>query len=852
MTATPSRSIPGWLFPALLFLLCGAIALPMLPVWQGAVRLLAGLALICVLTGRPGTRRTIAAALAACALISSAGWIAGLAAAPVSHVIHALTDVFGQPLGLLPDFSLLLYDALCVTGLMLFLLRRDRQAGLPHVAFVAALGIFWWWGVLTVASSGADALSEADLSQMATGLSGWATWVYWAVLTLLLVRDETQLQQALKALGIGGLIVGAVIALQWMSADFSYVIAAVPGTSEGFHRVRGTDYYHAPAACIVGLTAFAFLGLTGARQRVGAWLAAAALIGLTILNNTRAVSLALMSGLAVLFVTSLWRRQWYVAVMSLFAVALVAPHLLYLKPTLTNAPPQALSTSAKDHPTDAGASDNVGAWTSFEPTIADQPTSGTKPQSASVAEVANANTSRSALAENGLAILPDAWLYGHGVGTLDLPLEGNSFSGLTSTYSTHTLYLDIALMAGIPALIAALVVFASGTFGALQALFGSKSSPSRAGSAAALIAMLTMFAVLSLFLPQERNEVIGIAFAVAALALVAAGRSSPEATCPVRPRVGAWVPGYVLIALGAAGWAILTSPTYIFPALELVGRHGNEIVRERQQVYVNEPAMRPVLASLLRLRGGDAAQVSVLPDSSQALEARQAWIVWNPGRLTAYPVLASELGKPRHPHRNQALAISMPAHWWLMPSAQPTASFLFAGARLELPAGGLHRTVDDASLQVPVLPNHAPFANILLAPNIGGQAEHVADFNNGSSVSWNAARSAEIRFHVPAMAQQSLRAYRMTALHIRSMQKADRYTWTMEGSADGQVWTRIDSRNRERVSQDISMPSTYLIPDAPAFPFYRIRFMPTEDVPGAYAGISEMELYFSPDSRLTD
>lgn len=852
MTVATVRSIPGWLFPALLFLLCGAIALPMLPVWQGAIRLLAGIALICVLADRPGTRPTIAAVLAVCALIGGGAWIAGLAAAPVSHSIHALTDVFGQPLGLLPDFSLLLYDALCVTGLMLVLLRRDRRAGLLHVVFVVALGAFWWWAGLTVAVIGAAGASGAELSQMATGLSGWATWVYWAALILLLVRDESQVQQALKVLGIGGLIVGAVIALQWMGADFSYVIAAVPGASEGFHRVRGTDYYHAPAACIVGLTAIAFLGLTGDRRRAGALLGSAVLIGLATLNNTRAVSLALMSGLTVLLMASLWRRQWRIAVISLLAVALVSPHLFYLKPTQRHAPPQASATAATDSPTDGARNSTGDTWTPLVLADTGQPRGEALSQRVSVAEVANANTSRSVLAENGLALVPDVWLFGRGVGTLDLPLEGNSFGGVISTDSTHTLYLDLALMGGIPALLAALAMFVSGAFGALQALFGSKSSPVRAGSAAALLSMLTMFAVVSLFLPQERNEVVGIAFTVAALALRVAGRSNPELN-GLPPRYGkAWAPGYVLIALAATGWAILTSPTYVFPAIELVGRYGDEIVRERQHVYVNEPAMRPVLASLLRLRGGDPARVSVLADGSQALEARQAWIVWTPERRAAYPALVSQLGAPRHPHRNQALAIPLPAHWWLMPAAQPTASLVFAGARSEIPAGNLHHTMDETLVQAPVLPNHAPFADIRLAPNVNGQAEHVADFNGGSGVSWDAAQETEIRFHVPAMAKHPLRAYRMTALHIRSMHKAELYTWTMEGSDDGQVWRRIDSRNDERVSQDVSKPSIYLIPDAPAFPFYRIRFARAVDAPGVYAGLAEMELYFSPGSPLTE
>ncbi len=843
------------MLPALCFLLCGAVALPMLPVWQGAVRVLVGIALIRMLPASPRIARSIAALLLACGLIGVVAWGAALVAAPVSHVIHALTDVFGQPLGLLPDLGLLLYDALCVSGLVFVLSGRDHRTGPLHVTVVAALGTFWWWSTLTIAARAADGASGADLAQMATGLSGWATWVYWAALTMLLVRDGPAIQQALRALGFGGLTVGAIIGLQWACKDFSYVIAAVPGVSESFERVRGTDYYHAPAAYIVVLTAFAFLGLTDARQRIGPWLAAAALIGVAILNNTRAVSLALMSGLIVLLLASLWRRQWRSAVFVMLAAALVAPNMLYLKPTQRMASPTPAPVSVPEsgvgaiRAADTRPADADGKWTSFEPVAADQPAAASAPSapppSASVEDVARANTSRSALAENGLALLPGAWLFGHGVGTLDLPLEGNSFNGLTSTYSTHTLYLDIALMAGIPALIAVLIAFAAGAFAALNAVI--RGAPPACGHGAALLAMLTTFAVASLFLPQERNEVIGIAFAVAALALAVAHRQRTGAADPVQQAARSWSPGYALIALAAIGWAILTSPAYIFPAIELVGRYGGEIVRERQQVFVNEPVMRPLLALLLRLRGGRPDQVSVLADGSQALEARQAWIIWNPGRISDYPALVGLLGKPRHPHRNRALALSMPAHWWLMPSAQPIASFLFAGARSEIAAGSLERTVGEASDQVPVLPNHAPFSSILLGPNIGGQPEHVADFNQGSTVSWKDAESAEIRFHVPEMATRPLRVYRMTALHVRSMQNAEFYTWTLEGSTDGSSWTGVDSRSRERLSQDVAMPSSYRVPDAPAFPYYRIRFQPAGNAPASHAGISELEFYFAPD-----
>lgn len=834
MNAAQDRALPQWMLTALLLLLCGAMALPMLPIWQGGVRILAGIVLVTILTPRPPLRWTAGTMLSTCVLAAVAAWATSFVGSPVAHVIRSLTDVFGQALGAFPDAVLLAYDVVCVLGLAAAYLKRHRRPDLAANVFVATLTLFWLWGLLTLAAHILRGLAGETFSQMATGLSGWATWLYWAFLVLILVDGAGRIRLAMKTLALAGLFVGTVIALQWLSKDFSYFIAGLGEPGDGFQRVRGTDYYHAPASYATAFAALALLGLAANGRAFWPLLGAAFLVAITLLNNTRAISLSLLAGAAALALLALLQRRWQSVLAALAIAALVAPTVVYLKPT--NRPPSPTIASKPAEP--AGAS--LPPLT--EPELRTPPIT-TQPAPATLEAVASANAPRASLATAGTKILADNWLLGQGIGTLELPLEGNTFNGLKSTYSTHTLYLDIALMGGLPSLLFCLAAFIAAMVGTLSGTIRPAAPP----LAPALLAMLLTFSVASLFLPQERNEVIGIAFAVAALALRSRPATGVTGPLPAGSRSG-WAGGCALIGIGALGWGIVTSPTYVFPAIELAGRYGAEIVRERQPVYVSEPAMRPLMAFLLRWRGGTDSQVQVLVDGTDVRELRQAWIIWNPARQQAYPDLIRRLGPPRHPHRNQALGISVPHDWWLLPSAQPVVSFFFVGGRRDIavqpPSGASDTAPATDATRLLVSPNQAPYTDIRTTRNVAGAADHAADFNYGSTVYWAAADSATIAFHVQTT-HTPLRIYRLTALNLRSMQRADVYTWRLEGSSDAVSWTALDSRENQAISQDTKNPSAFSVPEHRPFPHYRIRFLPASANPGVYAGIAEVELYFA-------
>jgi hypothetical protein len=807
------RLVPDWIFGALIILLTGAIALPMLPVWQGGLRVLAGCTvLVCVAMPRI-VHRVLAVGLAALLAFAGISWLTSMASSPVDHVIHALTDVFGQTLGLAPDAALLVYDSI-VVGALLYALTASGEDRVKR-AFAFALGAFFGWAVLGWGIRIGLQTEPFVLARMATGVSGWATWIYWAVLFAMSLSSGERLRCAMQAIGLGALAVGVVIALQLCVNDSSYVIAAISGVSEGFQRVRGTDYYHAPAAFVAGFGALAWMALTNGRGRWLAWVAAVGLLAVMFLDNTRAVSLALTCGLATLLAGLLFRREWLGAFVVGIALVVVAQNVVYLKPSLTKMPPESARVTDVAEPRSGAAG----------------PTT--------VAAVATANAARSSLAQGGLRRLSSAGLLGSGVGTLDLPLEGNSFNGLLSTYSTHVLYLDVALMAGLPALAAFLAIFAVAGWGSGLRLRADEEARIRIVA----LSMLLSFLVVSLFLPQERNELIGVAFAVAGIAVAAVARrqmGTDDRRTLALPRIA-----LTMLFLSTLGWALLTSPRYVFPVIELAGRYGADIVREKQLVYVNEPYFRPLLTWLLRLRGADSDRVRVLDDSTPILSLDGVWILWNPMSRSAFPHLVASLGPPRHLHRNQALAITLPPNWWLMPSAQPVVSFIFAGAR-RTPAL-LARP--DAESAPRVLPNYAPFAGIRIGKNVSGAPAQLADFNFGSVVYWPAEEGAEVSFAVPEMSSTPLRIYRLTAMANRSMPKLDAYGWVLEGSDDGASWTKLDRREGVTLSQDASAPSSFSLHGSQSFANYRLRFDAGGHSAGLAAGLSEIEMYFAPSDR---
>lgn len=100
-----------------LILLFGAITLPMLPVWQGGIRVLAAVVAILAIDWSAKPKLWLGLLLTLLGLTSIHGMVNAFIKAPIPHLAHAVFDVFGQPIGLLPDLALLGFDLLTVSVL---------------------------------------------------------------------------------------------------------------------------------------------------------------------------------------------------------------------------------------------------------------------------------------------------------------------------------------------------------------------------------------------------------------------------------------------------------------------------------------------------------------------------------------------------------------------------------------------------------------------------------------------------------------------------------------------------------------------------------------------------------------
>ena len=819
---------------AYLCLLFGAIVLPMLPIWQGGVRGLAAVSVLLILSWSLTLKLVLGLILALAGLASLGGWFHALLQSPVSHVIHSLTDVFGQPVGLLPDLSLLGFDLLLVS-IFGSLLWHKHPTPISRL-FIAGLSLFWLLSLNTLLSVATNGAEPEAIAQTATALSGWATWVYWAFLALLLFKSTQQLESAIKVIALAALLIGGIILIQWSIGDYSYFLGPIDASGEAFFRVRGTDYYHAPAALITALGTIVFFGWMRGHFTLWPTLGAVFLVGITILNNTRAVSLSLIAGLLALAGLLVLRRSWRIAALALAAVVAVTPNVMYLKPPAwLEASQTETSTQTRDHEPAIESGPGTAA-TALDKDVIDSipsPNAASEPSvnETGVRDLAVANAPRSSLAYAGLSLLPSNLFTGSGPGILEVPLEGNTFGGITSTYSTHILYLDLLLMSGGPAFLLCMLAMVSAISAGLQHCqsHGSGSSSTQQ----ALLGMLVVFAVSWLFLPQERNELIGLAFACAGFLI---SRQTQQTTLDREDSDNA-LPrrGLLVIALTAGGWAVVTSPVYVFPTIELVGRHGSEIITEQQKVYITEPASRPLLSALLKLRGGTSAQVEVLPDDINILKEDNIWILWSPTRETEYPELIKELDNKAYPKQLYPLGIGIPEHWWQVPSAQPVLSLLYAGTRETFESG------------IYTYPNLAHYLAIHHSDNVEGNPRDVTDPNLSGAVSWPSSTAATIDFDLDEAAPGILSIYRLVALNHQGMTRSMNYTWEVMGQLSNGEWIVIDIIKSFPLSQVIHEPSRFPVSPHSTVRKIRFHFLPEENSPDtAYSGLKKVELYFSP------
>ena len=887
-------------------IVCGAIALPMLPIWQGAIRVLAGVTFIFLLPVS-AKRISVGGLLFFLLIYSSVTWLGFFLNHPFGHVIHALTDIYGQPLNITSDTLLLLFDVICVTGLSRIAIVRAGSTDRMMNIYIFSLLLFWLWSLITPASAILSENNSEIISQMLTGSSVWSTWAYWALVPILIIRNEDDIRHVLKGAGTGGVLIGIIVAIQWLTGDYSYVLDSLDFNNY-FFRVRGTDYYHASASFAMAIVCGVLFSLVQKKQRGNVWLYISIffLLAMVAFNNTRAISLAMLAGMSVVMIGGFRQKQYIVTLISIIGFVLFSSSVFYVKPV-------------------SGETTTVGVVSNSNESKHEAETK--------LDELSSSNESRVILAFSGIKLLPSLYLTGSGVGTLKIPLVGNAFNGMQNTYSSHILYLDILLMAGFPALIG-FAGFYSIAF--VRVLKDGFFYPEKANSyrAPGLLAALVIFAIASLFLPQERNELIGISILFTALALLKPGEVMEPERSTGYPL---YKEGCFVIVLGTFGWAFLTSPSYIFPALEFTARFGQQFKENennREKIFVNEPVMKPVLEAALFIQGVKKPEVIILEDNKKALPKDKAWIIWSPKRDVAYPDLRKSLGYQRFREGGKAPSLKLLNNWWLVSSFQPVVHYIYVGARsVNMPLSEIARVtkVNDArlnkkqskvgiadvytvlgknafwmiypekqltfpvSLSVEAInsknktkdeykiilsdqkdlskdiklsgsvfmpntdvslkgslkawPNKSMRADVKIYP-FGNEALNVVDLNYGSGVIFIPFEKNSIVFDFKDDVWPPIGIYRMVALNWQDRKLNTLYSWTVEGSNNENQWIQIDKRNNVELSRDADSISTFRLKKMDLFRYYRFQFSPSslnKDKQGYQSGLMELELYPLPE-----
>lgn len=901
-----------------------AITLPMLPVWQGALRLLACVVMVSLLP-QMSIRKPVLAILALSLTFAVVVWIQSFVKAPANHVIHALTDIYGQPIGPLTDGTILLVDLVCIFGLgYVVLARRDRYDRMV-MAFTGCLMFFWAWSLLGILDDLTYGIEPSLLAQMLTGVSVWATWIYFALLAIVLIRGEDEIREIIGWIGMGGFVVAIVIAMQWILGDYSYVLDA-PRFDDYFYRVRGTYYYHTSATYALVLCSLVILSLAANRSSQASWLlvVVAFMVAMVLLNNTRALSLTFFAGLVVTAAAAIRQRNFPILALALIGGVLIFSNIFYVKPnsgsTLTVGATDAMQ-GAETLNSVPQTRDSTGRLVTGSDTV-----------DYDVGELVRSNQSRSVLLHSSIDMLGPMIWFGSGIGVLEIPLEGNGFNGLQSTYSSHTLYLDILLMAGAPALMAAIAAFglAAWRCSAAALVNFNRSNSYRANP---ILAALAMFAIASLFIPQERNELTGVAFLLASLAILRPD-FTPESVRKTFPRIKKLYVGSILA--GVAGWVFLTSPAYVFPVIELIARHGTEIRQNKSSLVVTEPLMKPVAEFFLRLRGINDPDVSILTDAVENLPQENTWMLWSPKNDSAYAGLRENLGYQEYRQGGHAPSIRLPQNWWIMPSSQPLVIFAYAGSRqvvtlpfaeiaivrgaaesiagigtgtyssghfessgnsmywsyklrldappefgvtvVSYPDGdylGKAKFVDNAAdsaadgviafdsskleqgvelelhASIRTMPNLATGISVTVPENHLGIDRSIADHNFGSAVYWPSNQTATVMVRLNSPPRSPLGVYRMVAFNLRGVDYSGTYSWTVEASEEGRIWSLVDHRNEVVLSRNPEKPSAFFLLNRGLFQYYRFQFGSSETGGDTFSGLMELELYPMPEQLRT-
>lgn len=656
--AIEARQTSAWLWIGLNLAILGAVLLPLVPIWSAAYTLLAA-GWLWQTSPTVRTRLLFGLGTGTLGVAYLLGWANKAIASPIDHLVNGFIYVFGVPVGLWPSAAQLALQIVLVVMLAARLWPRARRF---ERVFISANVAFALWSALSAAVAiSAGRAAEPDAVLIAASV--WANWACLGLLVTALVTTKAALRQLLGTFVVAGMVLACGMAVQLAIGDYSYVLTSA-NTADFFERVRGTYYYHAPPVQMLAVAlplAFSLL-VASARMRVLGIAVVLTISAVILFNSTRGISLSLavgLAGFAILVIVS--QRRVQMAILPLLLLAALLSQVFYVKPgTIPSDPVISSSAPVAVAPvttTSAVATESVDAFIS-------------------------SNNARSGLAEAGIKALTERPFTGSGPGNAQIEVGQNE----PMETSSHVLGLDMATMLGIPGLLFFLAALGLPAVRlAIGLLINRKYGDVVLGTS--LVASISVFAMSSMFHPQERSEIIALAFLLSGLAMTTLRmRGRPQDQTIDETRVWDWRfrTGVVFMVMGFVACLVVTSPSYVFPALEFIARYRQPLAENPDEVVTNSPLLGAAVSAGLALAGVQT-DVRVMTDDPSELALNHGYVLWSPSSEKAYPNLRKAAGIVSHARYGQWMGINIPRNWWMLANFQPNIQFLKAGRASGIP-----------------------------------------------------------------------------------------------------------------------------------------------------------------------
>lgn len=827
-------SLEDWILLGFCIALAGAFILPLFPFWKALFRLTA-LALLAVCWNKKGISS------------NKTAWILFLFSIPLiffsidlfSEIFHRPVPliaswakaVYGNPRGLVYELAILIFDAFLTIGLLPLawqnknvLFFRIKQGMLVSLIF------FWAWSHTSLLISGVEFLLSTPLQEnqlntlrsQASGLEALNIWTLVFLISVILIRtgvDKTLVQR---------IIMGAVffqaflVIVQYGLGDFSYVVEH-PDFTNYFFRTRGTHFYHGAVDLFMALGLF-FILASGIDERGNEqWKTYAGIILLVVaiyINNTRAISLGMMGGAAVALAIQWLRKnrnpKYLVAYLSI--VLIFGSSIFYFKPS-----PVVKKTST-----------------------------------VKVENYVQANSPRLLLLSTGFSTFMEHPVKGQGVGATNIPLDGKYFRGEPWTYSSHSLFLDLALGTGFPGALAFLLLLGLALLGAWKLKTRVPNPQIITNDSGRWIGFFVLFLLTGIFFPQEQNyTILLIILACAFILIPVENLTEPKGSLLTLTRKTL----NAFIGLGVV-FAFLIS-AYVFPIAELFTRHLQkpELVK-LDSIHTNSTPQKYFLKILFSVIGRSSIPISQLKDDFETWPISEGWIIWHPGSDIKYPNIRRQLGYSQLVGGHRSVSFNLPLRYQVIPSKQTAVHLIRIGCwpltsnLKNIP--GAHPENRDSTDQEELSGNHSEkylpnLASFSYTPQKDQRNDpRVYATDKRVRTAWISEQSEPISilFDTHGQLDAPVTLYRLVGIYHRDYTGVMPDTVVVEGSHDKNHWEKLAREAQVKFPENQIAYIQFSVKNKTAYRYYRFQFSNQAEKNFSQLGLSEIELYAQDDSCL--